>query len=336
MRKPLKFESGSSLIEVMISMTLALFVIGALVAVFVSTSRSYHQDQMQSRMQSNARFALKTLVEELSMSGFFGHEAVDVSTTTALILNSDCGGGSGAWALDTANSIAVSHNVSAATAHATYSCIEQSKFSPGTDIFSIKRVAGKPLSRLVADSGDYGDNFYRTGYSTNGQLLQYDGTSILDGTSFDWEYSASIYYIRNESLINSNDGIPTLYRKSLDKLDIVETDGGIARGIERFRIIFGIDSEAIDANPDTKPDGTPNYFTSNPSTIEFTAITSARIFVLARSTQELTSYVKNKSYVLGDITVTDFNDGYYRKVFSTTVAIRNPALRSIIKSFLPS
>ena len=329
-------QSGSSLVEVMISMTLALFVIGALVAIFVTTSRTYHQDQMQSRMQSNARFALKTLVEELTMSSFFGHETVNASAESSIVLNSDCGPGGSAWALDLDTPLIISSNVSANTAQANYSCIEEDKFRSNTDILSIKRVAGNPKNRLTTSNDENGEIFYRTEYSSKGELLQYDGTTILDGTRFDWKYYANIYYIRNESLINSDDNIPTLYRKSLNKLDITETDGGIARGIERFRIMFGIDSEALDNNPDTKPNATPNYFTSTPTTAELAAVTSARIFVLARSTEEITSYTNNKSYVLGDITVSNFNDHYYRKVFSTTVAIRNPSLKTIIKSFLPS
>ena len=326
---------GFSLIELMISMALAVLVLIFLLSVFANASRSYHQDQMQSRMQSNARFALKYLVDEISMFGFFGHEAARTSTASAITLTSDCGPSSESWALDLSAPVVVNTAMTAAAANESYGCIEASAFSPGTDILSIKRVVGEPLTRDAADSSDANHVFFRTGFSSTGTLALYDGSEVLGDSQFDWQYSANVYYIRNESLIGSADGVPSLYRKSLQGLSVTETNGGVARGIERFRIVFGIDNEALDGNSATRPDGIPNYFTSTPSTDELEAVVSARVFVLARSIQPVNGYTNNKTYILGDLNLGNFNDNYYRRVFSTTVRVRNPVLQSHVRALLP-
>ena len=58
---------------------------------------------------------------------------------------------------------------------------------------------------------------------------------------------------------------------------------------------------------------------------------TARIYVLARSTEPDYSYVNDKTYVLGDATVSGGGDNFYRRVFSTTVKLRNPSNRIFLQ-----
>ena len=144
--------------------------------------------------------------------------------------------------------------------------------------------------------------------------------------------------------------LPALRRKNLeagDPPEVTTESGSIAEGVEFFHIQFGID---------TTGDGTANYYTSNASGGKLTDIlagqypVSARIFVLIRSREPVGEYTDDKVYQLGDITLCttaagatctiSLNDIYadltpavpvnkfYRRVYTTTVQIRNRAYTS--------
>jgi type IV pilus assembly protein PilW len=50
---------------------------------------------------------------------------------------------------------------------------------------------------------------------------------------------------------------------------------------------------------------------------------TARIFLLVRSINPVTGYVNDKTYNLGSKTIAAKNDAFYRRVYSTTVQLRN-------------
>jgi type IV pilus assembly protein PilW len=52
-------------------------------------------------------------------------------------------------------------------------------------------------------------------------------------------------------------------------------------------------------------------------------LVSARVYVLARTLRPDPTYTNDKTYTLGDRVVGPFNDRFYRRVFTTTVMVRN-------------
>jgi len=49
-----------------------------------------------------------------------------------------------------------------------------------------------------------------------------------------------------------------------------------------------------------------------------------------RSVEADPFYTDNHTYTLGDVAIAAPNDGFYRVVYSTTVALRNTVARSLI------
>lgn len=91
----------------------------------------------------------------------------------------------------------------------------------------------------------------------------------------------------------------------------------MAEGVENFHIQFGIDGGDADQAAD--------YYTGAPSATELDDAVSARIYVLIRSRQATPGYTNTKTYHLGDVAVDpNPDDGFYRRVYSTTVQLRNP------------
>lgn len=336
-------QHGLSLIELMIAMTLGLLVIGAVSGVFLSTSRNYTQDELLSRLQENARYAVHVLAEDLSMGGYWGPlmTGENINTTSrscssgdtdphcqgffvesVLTLDNDCaedGAPSGTnWIINIDNPIEVMKDVSTgASAHTEYTCIDAAEFESGSDILVVKRVEGQELaSTRSGDSASSGDLFVRTN-GNDAMLFEYDPGLDASESSIitDWRYRSDIYYIRNYFL-ETSDGIPSLVRRRLDGDGVTGDAEEVAQGIEHFRILFGIDTDG---------DATADIYESDPTVSELEDVTSARIYVLARSMSEDPSYENTKTYRLGDWS-RDYSanpDGFYRRVFSTTVTLRN-------------
>lgn len=328
------------MIELMVAVVLGLLVIGAVSGVFLSTSRNYTQDELLSRMQENARFALHVLGEDLSMAGYWGPliSGKDIETTVATCPDSsrNCEGLFEAsellpiatdcppdpppptpWAYSIEAPIEVAEEVaSEGDAADLFGCLTGSDFLGNTDILVVKRVEGEELASGRDEEDDDGDVFIRTDGS-NAMLFHYSrdlDESEAAGIT-DWRYRTHIYFIK-DNFIDADDEIPTLTRMELDGTNMTEADGGIAQGIEYFHIMFGID---------TDNDSVANRYESEPTLGELEDVVSARIFVLARSVGEDFNYVNDKTYRLGDVTK-DFSgdpDNFYRRVFTTTVTLRN-------------
>jgi len=61
---------GFSLIEVMIAITLGLILMSAVLAVFMSSKRTYSSSEAMSRSQESARFGSQFVARELRMAGY--------------------------------------------------------------------------------------------------------------------------------------------------------------------------------------------------------------------------------------------------------------------------
>lgn len=73
---PLSSERGFTLIEMMISLTIGLVIVAALVGVLVSNSQSAKTNDRTAELQSNGRYALDHLKRELHHAGYRGYTPV--------------------------------------------------------------------------------------------------------------------------------------------------------------------------------------------------------------------------------------------------------------------
>jgi hypothetical protein len=125
------------------------------------------------------------------------------------------------------------------------------------------------------------------------------------------------------------DGQTTLCRRFLN--DTLPTpimdEECLADGVENLQIEWGIDSNQ---------DGSLDYYTSSPSSTELDSVLTARIHVLVRAAiagNTATGFTSvslgndGKSYSMGDyVSANDagfVGNGYVRRLFSTTVQLKN-------------
>ncbi len=314
-------QHGFSIIELMIAMTLSLTLAAAIVTVFVNNSYSFNQDENFERMQDDARHALREIAYDLSMAGFYGdlHVPASVLFDAGLSITGDCGPtGEANWmyrAVETGTTTSLSvsaiDNAAAANVVAAHSCFGADEIQPGTDVVAIKRVAGAEATATTADSA-----YLRT----NGTVgVMFSGTAptgppvAITPPSADWEFRPSIYFIR--PFANApGDNIPTLCRKVLRGAGPSMITECLATGIEDLQIEYGID---------TTDDGRPNVYMSNPALADMQTVVSARIFLLARTTETDNRYTNNKTYSISNAPDFTPGDSFHRRVFSTSVSVQN-------------
>ncbi len=65
-----QFEKGFSLVELMIGMTLGIFIIGGLISVFISSSQNYGIQQGLTEVQEKGRYAIRVLRDDIQNAGF--------------------------------------------------------------------------------------------------------------------------------------------------------------------------------------------------------------------------------------------------------------------------
>ena len=163
--------------------------------------------------------------------------------------------------------------------------------------------------------------------SANGAYLRTNGTVgvmfsgvaptapplVVAAPSADWAFRPSIYYIR-QFANTPGDNIPTLCRKALSGAGPGMTTECLATGIENLQIEYGID---------TSQDSHPNVYLTNPTLAQMQDVVAARIFLIARTTDNDTRYVNNKTYSISNAPDLVPGDSFHRRVFSTSVSIQN-------------
>jgi type IV pilus assembly protein PilW len=316
-----KRQRGMTMVELLVAMLLAVILGAAIVSAFAANSHSFNQDESVLRMQDDARHALRELSFAVSMAGHYGELLVPGAITNDdnLTVGTDCGaGGVVEWVYRTVSpgtgdsqSITSVDNATGAAANANHSCIQAGELEAGTDVISIKRVSGARSAATTA-----GRVYLRTN-GTVGLLYQAPApvTPDLDVPlpRAEWEYRPSVFFVRNYANV-SGDGIPTLCKKVLrGNLPGMITEC-LATGIENLQIEYGID---------TSGDSNPNLYLPNPTVAEIQNVVTARIFLLARTTDLDFRYVNDKTYNISNAPAFQPDDGFHRRVFSTTVTIQN-------------
>lgn len=325
-----KCQSGISLIELLVSLLLGMFLSAGIVVTYLESKRNYAAEEQMASIQENGRYSLNLLKRELMLAGFFGgYLAPEEISVTAV--GTDCA--SSNWALSANNAIELTNNHNSSSSPqtnlgTTLTCLTGSDIQPDTDVLTIKRTAGEPSLRngvlaenYTASSDqkwylrivDYGDVLEWNKLAAS-DLQDPNGPSTPGVNVSYWETYSKVFFVRKYST-DPNDGIPTLCVQSLEGNDM--TTQCLVQGIEELQVEFGIDTDV---------DGVANVYNDAPSSTDMANAVVARIYLLVRSIDSQSGYTNSKTYQLGRRTVTARNDGFLRRVFSTTVGIRNATL----------
>lgn len=319
---------GFTLVELLVALVLGLTLTGGIVSMYLQNRQNYLQDEEGARLQENARYALNLLKREVVMAGFIAG-VTDYEDIPSASVTTDCVA-SGNWALDLSYPFDLIDDASTGSSlqpifgdgsgtPITWSCISASEIVDGADIISIKRTAdrysfkdGNPITAgLTQDS----NQIYLDSYENHADFTWKMPGAALGTTDYEnWEYYSKIYFLRAYSR-TGGDNIPTLCSAELVGQDMATRC--LVEGIEDLQIEVGVDSD---------DDNVPDFFTDAPTTANIEDAVMVRVYLLVRSVNAIPNYTNTKNYVLGSKTIAAQNDGFIRRVFSTSVQMRNAKL----------
>lgn len=322
-----KRVSGFTLIEMMIAVTIGLFILGAVSAVAINSARSSRANDRTSELQSNGRYALDVLRRDIQHAGQSGMTPSSTlltaktqgffSIASGVAVTGDCANG---FALKLEEPITGADDP-AATPYP--GCLTTANIARG-DVLTVRYAdmsnlwpvnAATPTVAPAAAANN--DIYFRSSYSTSA-LFQKGGTAptaLGTGPMQDQLMMTHVYYISPNT--SGNDGIPALYRVSL--IAGAMTPELVVSGIENLQVQYG-----VVFNPST---GITQYFDAN-NVADWTLVQSVRIWILARNSgnERGEAYSNQTTYQMGNasyVPTVNTNDQYRRQLYMTTVQMRN-------------
>lgn len=354
--RTVRATGGFSLVELMIAMGLGLILLGGIITLFVNVKRSYTVEGEIARMQESARVAFDLLARDLrhaglsacntrgtavansvegsgSLSSFaqglvgyeggvstFPTEATSVlSNTDAVIIHM----------ADIDGSLGVdSHNLNAASIHldgnppfsdgdvlaiASPNCTQIGIFTvtqvnESTEIV-VHNTGGSPqlnCTKVLIGSYDC-DSPFIPGPGQQPAQSPFIGGSVM-------QLSSALYYLRNTDFTTGSN-YPALYRRLINDTAASE----MVAHVQDMSLRYGLD---------TDNDGLPNRFVKAgdvgaPSSLNWRNVINVRMELLMRSPEQVADVAQSYTF---DGTTTTPTDRYLRRVYDSTIQLRNRGL----------
>ncbi len=316
-------QRGLSLVELLVSLLLGLLLAAGMVSAYLGAKRNAYFEDQQARMQENGRYAMRLLVRELEMAGFFGG-VPDLGPVPPVPVGTDCSASD--WALDGREPLELVNDYAPPAAPETLhrtalTCIEPTEITPGTDLIAVKRTAaqaslyhGVPAAALTpADTQRW---FLRTVVGVPDAWERLRPVDLrrpqrAEPTHSYWEAVTRIFFVRPYSEAGG-DSVPTLCMETLAGDGM--TSRCLVEGVENLQLEFGIDSDG---------DGVPERYSAAPGAHDMRRVVAVKIHLLLRSIAGLTGYRDTRQYRLGRTQVRARGDSHLRRVVSSTVMLRN-------------
>lgn len=300
-----KTFSGFTLIEILVAIAIGIILTGFIISIFASNKASYKRNNSSIEVSANIRHALSLIREDLFNVGFYGGltRENDIGVNFTNITNTYC---TGEIPDDAGGVISVNYATDTNYPIIGYEagkgdylvnkgggdCTEN--ITSGTDFIAIKGVRGTPVA--TADLNDDANVdlhpyvYIRSG-KTEGEFTATDlGSNISNSTDMNWQYYSRIYYVRsNRLLMREFVYDDTNARSWWNEPEILigpefggdpdlceDAENHLLSGVETLQFMYGIDT-------DRPQDGTPNYYTGVPNSVEMQNLIEVKIYLLVRS-----------------------------------------------------
>jgi len=323
--------SGFSLVELLVALTIGLFLVSGILYIYLSTRSSYSTNDAAARVQEDARFAMERLTRDIRMAGYTGcANSLDIKPN--VIANALQGAGMDFLLGDGIRVFPDGTGWTNPTSNPVINRIA------GTDVITLKGV-GQCSARLRGNmtaenaniqidtnpcnwvAGDVliisdctsADIFQATNVSSGNVTIAHASSSNIDnklskayGTdALVWQYSETTYFIGLHPTI----GQPMLYQIAFN---------GVARPVSD--IVGNLYNMQFLLNLDTDGDGDVDSSGVLPGSVaSWPQVASVQLAFDVRS-EDANSGTNASSYTFNGGTVTDRR---LRRSYSTTIGIRN-------------
>jgi type IV pilus assembly protein PilW len=340
---PLASQRGTGLIEVMISLTLGLLILVALLKAYTDSKATFRTQDSVARLQENARYAVNIISRDLRMAGYRG--CVRDASAAALknTLNTPSafrydfavpvqgfeGHANGTWTPsldgDLASVTRATDVIAVRGVLDTGTIVRQEMPNTSADLKVTDNMSPLPLANgdivMVSDcqgsaifqitnfTANNGNIAHNTGIVSPppGNATQDLGRRYPAGSQV-FKVATTSYFIRDSS---SGSG-PALWQRVGDS-----PAQELAEGVIDMQVQYGLDTDG---------DLMPNSYVNASTNPNYRNVVSVRIAMLFRSLENASNDIDQRSFTLLDRVVGPFNDGRMYQVMTTTIALRNKAL----------
>lgn len=353
--------AGLSIVELMVALTIGLILLAALTRLFAVSRSTYILEEGLARVQESGRFAMEFLAQDIRMAGYIGC-ASSTNTTVQNHLNNPTdygvdstqnfsghrytGSGSSPSALTdwtpalpgTVNGVvyfsagevepntdvlvtrrASETGIKLGAAMANTSAVLQIDANPGglvnNDIVMVSDCSNADIFQITgpATFGAGTNNLvHNTGAGTPGNATQPLG-KVYTGDAQVMRLITRVYYIGRRS--NSTNNPPALFRKELTTSAAMNAEE-LVEGIEALRFAYGEDT-------DSTSDKVANIYRSASSVSDWSRVISVRVGLLAATTANVDPNTDTRIYTLANDSAGPYNDKKRRRVFNSTIKLRN-------------
>ncbi|MEC5212063.1 type IV pilus assembly protein PilW [Polaromonas sp. CG_9.5] len=269
-------QRGFTLIELMISLTLGLLLMTALVAVFLNVSRTNTEMVKTNGLIENGRFAIDILQEDIEHGGFWGGYTPQFDDFSSTLVPGDAPSlaPDPCLAFNAANWTAAYKNALLGIPVQSYDAIPTgctaliSSKKPSTDVLVVRHAANCLPDGANCEALDNSKLYFQSSFceaeTTAATPLRY----VLSNTAADFtlkkrgctgvapttagtlsdkrKFISNIYYIRTHA-VTAGDGIPTLMRSTFNLVSGVpaheDPPAALIEGIEGLMVELGIDGQ---------------------------------------------------------------------------------------------
>ena len=324
---PQRRQSGLTLVELMVGLTLGMIVSTALLVLFANASSNGQNVQRASVHIENGRYATELLRDELQMAGYYGEapSAVSSYVTPDACLTDPAG------AFEAAP-LRYPTPVRGYTASETIACLGATSRLAGTDAVAVRRldVQSVAVTTLPATGQQYHLQHSLCISDPVNTPLVFDKNraaftlQMRNCTAANTvrPYVSRLYFVASCSRCGAGgDSTPTLKRLELVGNTLVET--ALVEGVESFRLEYGFDT-----NGDGSPDDWRTSAAGAGAASQWENVMAITVHMIVRSTERVTgaSLARAQTFQLGRIgSVSTVNDGFSRRAYLSTVRLINPS-----------
>ena len=338
-----RLARGVTLVELLVAIALGLFIVTALIALYVNVVRSNNEMSKTNQLIENGRFAMQILQEDVALAGFWG----PIEDLEATAVPNPCAAFPANWTADhILNTLAVP--VQGFQDGSPYSACGAGLASvvARSDVLFVTRASTCTVGAGCEGAGDTGPHIQVSNCRTEPTpepsyfvattaAMDARATPIRERSCLTTapaprrKVVSNIYYVANNA-----SGVPTLMRMSHAN-GAYGAGQALVEGIEAFQAEFGIDDLGSNGLPITATnpaDGNADRYqsctTATPCDLaDLANVVSVKLHLLARNLEPTAGYSDTKAYTVGPLAVPAANDTYKRHVFSTTVRLVNPSSR---------
>jgi type IV pilus assembly protein PilW len=343
-----KHQTGVSLVELMISLTIGLVLLLGITAIIVQQSGTRDELDKSSRQIENGRYAMHLLNDNIEHAGFFGDYS-PASGTTYTTPADPCSTASLSvmgWSTTPQVPVPIFGYAGGVGNPTTGTTCNLTNYKATTPILVIRRTSTSTVTPSTATGFSAPVILYfqvsncststvpfllETKSTSSFPLLQRDCLTSADLRS----YIVDVYYISTcDNCGAGGDSIPTLKRAGIGGASAPSAPVSMVEGIEDMHLEYGLDSNS---------DGYPDSYTTTPGTADWQNVVAVRVSLLARNNECSTNYTGTKTFTLGETTPKVYdpsvynstdntacngtNRGYKRHVFTKLVRAINPSGR---------